>query len=96
MKLSPADIEQALATLPGWSLVPIERGDALCKQFTFPSFFQAMAFVNSVAEVAHRLDHHPDLSISYGRCQVTWQTHDVGAVTELDLQAAALTQALQH
>jgi 4a-hydroxytetrahydrobiopterin dehydratase len=95
MKLMPSYIEQALARLPGWSLTHTERGEALSKVFVFNNFHQTMAFVNAVAGVAHQLDHHPELSVSYSQCEVQWQTHDVQALTELDVQAATLTQALQ-
>lgn len=94
MKLTPDQIAKALPALPGWSVTPVEGSDVLAKVFSFADFHQTMTFVNAVATLANQLNHHPDLLVSYGRCRVQWQTHDEQALTELDLRAAALTQAL--
>jgi 4a-hydroxytetrahydrobiopterin dehydratase len=53
-----------------------------------------MAFVNAVAFVAHREDHHPDLSVHYNRCVVRFNTHDVGGISESDFECAARVDAL--
>ena len=88
--LGEADLQEGLACLPGWSLV----GGALEKTFTFEDYHHTMAFVNAVAWVAHRENHHPSLEVSYRRCRVRWITHAVGAVTRNDLVAAARVEAL--
>ena len=53
-----------------------------------------MAFVNALAFVAHREDHHPDLGVHYNRCVVRFSTHDVGGLSENDFICAAKAQAL--
>ena len=53
-----------------------------------------MALANAVAELAERLNHHPDLQVGWGQVGVRWTTHDAGGVTALDLQAARQTDAL--
>jgi 4a-hydroxytetrahydrobiopterin dehydratase len=53
-----------------------------------------MAFVNAVAFMAHREDHHPELQLSYKRCTVRWQTHDVAALSANDFFCAAKVDAL--
>jgi 4a-hydroxytetrahydrobiopterin dehydratase len=67
---------------------------ALEKSFKFADFHQTMAFVNAVAFIAHRQDHHPDVQLSYGRCTVRWQTHDVAALSASDFLCAAKVDAL--
>jgi 4a-hydroxytetrahydrobiopterin dehydratase len=47
-----------------------------------------------VAFIAHRQDHHPDVQLSYGRCTVRWQTHDVAALSASDFLCAAQVDAL--
>ena len=49
---------------------------------------------NAMAWIAHRADHHPDLSVHYGHCVVRWSTHDAGGITELDFHGAAQVDAL--
>jgi 4a-hydroxytetrahydrobiopterin dehydratase len=79
------------ATLPpGWAQVD----GALQKRFDFPDFHRTMAFVNALAWIAHREDHHPDLSVHYGHCIVRWSTHSAGGITARDFHCAALTEAL--
>ena len=89
-KLADAEIDAALATLPGWS-----RGDnALRKTYRFPDYYRTMAFVNAVAWIANQQDHHPDLDVRYNRCGVAYSTHDAGGITLNDLICAARVDAL--
>lgn len=74
----------------GWKLID----GALEKAFPFPNFHATMAFVNALAWVAHREDHHPDLAVSYGRCTVRFNTHDVGGISVSDFHCAGAVDAL--
>ena len=53
-----------------------------------------MAFVNALAYMAHREDHHPDLGVHYNRCVVRYSTHDVGGLSENDFICAAKAEEL--
>ena len=75
----------------GWKLID----GALEKTFTFPNFHETMAFVNAVAWIAHREDHHPDLALGYSRCTVRFNTHDVGGISVSDFHCAGAVDALQ-
>jgi 4a-hydroxytetrahydrobiopterin dehydratase len=90
-KASSAEIDDALAALPQWS----RSGEAIAKTFRFPDFHATIEFVNAVAWIANRQDHHPDLDVHYNRCGVTFSTHDAGGVTMNDLICAARVEALQ-
>jgi 4a-hydroxytetrahydrobiopterin dehydratase len=67
---------------------------AIEKTFTFANYFETIAFVNALALVAHKQDHHPDLSVHYNRCVVRFNTHDVGGVSATDFDCAAQADAL--
>jgi 4a-hydroxytetrahydrobiopterin dehydratase len=67
---------------------------AIERTFTFSNYFETMAFVNAVAFVAHRLDHHPELTVTYNLCVVRLNTHDVKAISQLDFDCAAQIDAL--
>jgi 4a-hydroxytetrahydrobiopterin dehydratase len=84
-RLPAADIAAHLAALPGWAV----SGDAIAKTFRFPGYAQTIAFVNAVAALAQREDHHPDLSVHYDRCAVAWSTHSAGGITLNDIVCAA-------
>jgi 4a-hydroxytetrahydrobiopterin dehydratase len=80
---------QRLARLNGWSL----DGDAIRKQYTFPSFADAIAFVNRLAPEADKADHHPDILVSYKRVTLTYSTHSEGGLTAKDFAGAEAADA---
>jgi 4a-hydroxytetrahydrobiopterin dehydratase len=53
-----------------------------------------MAFVNAVAWIAHRENHHPDLEVGYNRCLVRFTTHAIGGLSENDFISAAKVDRL--
>jgi 4a-hydroxytetrahydrobiopterin dehydratase len=71
-----------------------ERDNALVREFEFPSFPAAIEFVDRLAELAEREDHHPDIDIRYRRVTVRWSTHSAGGITEKDRVLAGRTSAL--
>jgi len=82
--LSDAEIEEALARLPGWR----REGNAITKQYQFRDFRAAMWFMNAAAAAADQMDHHPEWCNVYNRVTVTQRTHDAGGVTERDVRLA--------
>jgi 4a-hydroxytetrahydrobiopterin dehydratase len=64
-------------------------GDKLVVELRFATFMDAIGFVVTVAEIAERLDHHPDIDVRYTTIRLVVWTHDAGGLTELDLQLAA-------
>lgn len=87
--LTDAETDQALATVD-WT----RAGDQIEKEVTLSDFRAAMAFVNQVADIAERLDHHPDISISWNRVGLSVSTHDSGGLTALDFELARAVDAL--
>jgi 4a-hydroxytetrahydrobiopterin dehydratase len=74
----------------GWT----NDGQALERTFDRGSFNGAIAFVNQVAAVANRLDHHPDIALSWNEVTIRTWSHDVDAVTERDAALAREIDAL--
>jgi 4a-hydroxytetrahydrobiopterin dehydratase len=91
-RLGEAQARKHLDLLPGWELV--EDGAAIRKTFRFADYYRTLAFVNALAFVAHREDHHPDLGVHYDRCVVRYSTHDVGGLSENDFVCAAKAEQL--
>lgn len=89
-RLAADELNAHLGTLAGWSLVD----NRIEKTFKFANFHETMAFVNAVAFVAHREDHHPDLTVGYNRCGVAYSTHDAGGITLNDCICAAKVERL--
>ena len=84
-KLTDEELEGFLSNSKGWT----SQGDAIVKDFAFPGFRAAIAFVNRVAEHADAARHHPDIEIRYNHVRISLSTHDAGGVTEKDVAAAA-------
>ena len=86
--LADAEIERLLAELGrnGWRAVD---GHHLEKEYRFPDFAEALAFVNRVGAVAEEQQHHPDLLLAWGRARVTIWTHKIDGLTESDFVFAA-------
>ena len=89
-------IEAQLSVLPEWAF----QGDKIVKTFRFAHYYETMAFVNVVAAIAHKTDHHPDLSVHYNRCDVAFNTHDVdhgkGGISVNDFICAARIEAARQ
>ena len=85
-QLSQLNGEQPL----GWRLID----GALEKTFAFKNFHETMGFVNAVAFVANAEDHHPDLALSYGKCTVRFNTHDVNGISVSDFFCASKVDVL--
>ncbi|HUJ12300.1 MAG TPA: 4a-hydroxytetrahydrobiopterin dehydratase [Thermoanaerobaculia bacterium] len=63
-------------------------GHHLEREFRFGNFAEALAFTNRVGAIAEQLNHHPDISLGWGKVRVTTWTHDAGGITPLDFKLA--------
>jgi 4a-hydroxytetrahydrobiopterin dehydratase len=91
--VTPYSAQQAremLKQLKGWIL---EDGK-LVKVYAFPNYYQTIAFVNALAWVSHREDHHPELVVGYNNCRVEYSTHAINGLSENDFICAAKADGL--
>ncbi len=79
------ELDHLLSHTAGWE---IDDG-VLAKVFQFEDHYQTMAFVNAVAWVSHREDHHPEMMVGYDTCMVAYTTHSIGGLSENDFICAA-------
>jgi 4a-hydroxytetrahydrobiopterin dehydratase len=77
---------KVLSELEGWA--EAKGRDAIVKTFQFKSFSQAWGWMNRVALLAEKMDHHPEWVNVYGRVDVTLSTHTAGGLTEKDIALA--------
>jgi 4a-hydroxytetrahydrobiopterin dehydratase len=73
-----------LKKLDGWSL----GGKEIHKTWEFKDFARAIAFVNSVAVIAEKFNHHPDIDIRWNKVHLMLSTHSAGGLTLLDFTVA--------
>lgn len=85
-RLSEQERRGLCAELVQWSFVP--NRDAITRSYQFKDFKEAFAFMTQCALVAEQMNHHPEWFNVWNRIEVTLSTHDVGGLTQLDLDLA--------
>jgi 4a-hydroxytetrahydrobiopterin dehydratase len=88
--LTQKETAASLKLLPGWEFAD----GAIQKRFSFGNFAETMAFVNNVAGIAAREDHHPEMLVGYDKCRIVYSTHSVGGLSDNDFICAAKIEAL--
>ena len=78
------DLKDSLKKCPEWE---IEK-NSITRSFEFEEFMDGIDFVNNVGEIAEDAQHYPDITIKYTKVTLKLTTHDVGGVTDLDIELA--------
>ena len=86
------NIEENLKYLSGWAYNPQKK--SIQKEFLFKSYLKTIGFVNAVAWIANKENHHPDLEVSFNKCVVKLTTHDAGGLSEKDFTVAQAIESL--
>ncbi|MDZ7703754.1 MAG: 4a-hydroxytetrahydrobiopterin dehydratase [Trueperaceae bacterium] len=89
-KLSDSDIQNALAERTEWEL----KEGKLHRDFKFDNFIEAFGFISRVAVHAEKMGHHPELFNVYNNVSIDLTTHDVGGLSDYDVELAARIDAL--
>jgi 4a-hydroxytetrahydrobiopterin dehydratase len=90
--LKDSEIAGRLKSLRGWK----HEGKFITKTFEFKEFMDGIEFIEKVAKVAERQEHHPDIHVRYTAVTLSIQTHSEGGVTEWDLDLAEAIEASSH
>jgi 4a-hydroxytetrahydrobiopterin dehydratase len=88
--LSESEIQKELDSLKGWKR---ERKE-IAKLYELKNFVRAMGFVNSVALLAEKANHHPDIDIRWNKVKLVLSTHSAGGLTEKDFNLAKQIDSL--
>ena len=83
-------IARELQSLTEWT----RYGKEIKKTFQLKDFVHAMEFVNSVALLAEKANHHPDIDIRWNKVTLTLATHSAGGLTEKDFALARAIESL--
>jgi len=85
--LVESEITSYLSGTENWILN--NTGNNICKEFSFKNYYQTIAFVNAVAWIVHQQNHHPEIKISYNKCNIIFNTHSVSGLSINDFICAA-------
>ena len=88
--LTQPEIDEMMRQLDDWQ----QHGQAISKTYSFKNYYQVIAFVNAVAWMTHREDHHPDLKVTFNSCTGEYSTHAISGLSENDFICAAKVDAL--
>ena len=83
-RLADDAVTRELGSTPGWE----RDGEAIRRTWRFADFKAAMFFVNGVAALAEKANHHPDIAIHYSQVTLRLWSHDAGGVTARDFALA--------
>jgi 4a-hydroxytetrahydrobiopterin dehydratase len=83
-KLTAHEIRAALKSLADWK----KLGSTITRTYQFKDFPAAIKFVNTVAKLAEKSWHHPDIDVRWNKVALTLTTHDAGGLTEKDFDLA--------
>lgn len=85
VKLTPNQVDQEIKSLNDWRL---NDSGEIERIFEFKDFKESTAFVNAVAWIAERVNHHPDILIQWNKVRLSVLTHDAGGLTTKDFDLA--------
>ncbi|MFT6332748.1 MAG: 4a-hydroxytetrahydrobiopterin dehydratase [Lentimonas sp.] len=85
-KLSKQELVHKLQDIAHWSILGEDKW--LNRKFKFKDWKETLNFINKVSVIAEDMNHHPDVSFSYGWCNIRIKTHDIEALSELDFKLA--------
>jgi len=91
--LNPEQIKQLMSQVENAWQVDNDHKH-IKRSFSFNDFYETMAFVNAIAWIANRENHHPDLEVGYNYCHVTFMTHALNGLSHNDFICAAKIDAL--
>jgi 4a-hydroxytetrahydrobiopterin dehydratase len=84
--LAGEELAKLSREVPKWKVID---GHHITRNFEFPDFAKALAFVNKVGAVAEEQGHHPDIFLTWGKVDITTRTHKINGLTESDFILAA-------
>lgn len=91
MLLHPDEIKKSISTY-GWDY----QDKKLCKSFEFDAYLDGIEFINKIAPLAEKLNHHPDIQVGYCKVDISISSHDFGGVTTKCINLATSIESLNR
>lgn len=92
--LSAAELAELRLQIPAWRVVEEEGIKKLRREFSFSNFVEAMSFAQKVGQLAEAHNHHPAITVEWGKTTVLWWTHKIRGLHRNDAILAAKTDEL--
>ena len=88
------EIEELKPQIPAWEIQKTNGIDRLICAFSFDNYLAGLEFVSEVANLAEEEDHHPEITLEWGKVTVSWWSHKIKGLHRNDFIAAAKTDSL--
>ena len=82
-----------ISEIEGWDLIN-DGIKKLKKEFIFSNYNDSVDFLNEVADMAEKEDHHPQIILEWGKVTVFWWSHKIKGLHKNDFICAAKTNNL--
>ena len=92
--VTEAEAAELLRQIPAWEVVEVKGQHRLRRVFPFRTWMDGIRFATQVGEAAEAVDHHPTITIAWGKVTVIWWTHAIGGLHRNDFIMAARTDAV--
>ncbi|BDA79807.1 putative pterin-4-alpha-carbinolamine dehydratase 2 [Leptospira kobayashii] len=86
--LTPSELEEVLKKLTEWKIVTENQIQKLSREIRFKDFKEAFTFLNKVAEISEKFDHHAEIYNTYNFVRILLYTHTKTKITDLDREVA--------
>ncbi|WP_010676746.1 4a-hydroxytetrahydrobiopterin dehydratase [Bacillus timonensis] len=84
-KLSESAIQDKLTENPNWKLID---GKWIIRKYRFQDYLNGIEFVQHVAQLSEKMNHHPFISIDYKLISIKMTSWRARGLTELDFTLA--------
>ena len=93
-KVTDEEIPSLMSQIPLWDIIEENNIKKLTCLFKFSDYEQSLVFTNKVATLADEEDHHPQITLEWGKVKVIWWSHKIQGLHQNDFICAAKTDKL--
>ena len=93
-KVTDKEIPSLMSQIPLWEIIEENNIKKLTCVFKFSDYGQSLVFTNKVATLADEEDHHPQITLEWGKVKVIWWSHKIQGLHQNDFICAAKTDRL--
>jgi len=93
-KVTDEEIPSLMSQIPLWDIIEENNIKKLTCLFKFSDYEQSLVFTNKVATLADEEDHHPQITLEWGKVEVIWWSHKIQGLHQNDFICAAKTDRL--
>ena len=92
--LKDNEIQELLSQIPSWRVFEEDDIKKIICSFIFLNYSDSRDFLNKVADLAEEEDHHPEITLEWGKVTVSWWSHKIKGLHKNDFICASKTDSV--